>query len=426
MTIDKRKTQPMITFNFLDAPMGYGKTTAIINKVNTKGFKGLGNTERFLVVTPYNAEVNRICENSCCVAPVGVKRDEIKSLLASGENICCTHALFALFTNEHLDIIRESGYNYHLIIDEELSLITDIVGYKRQLNKDNPSIIEQYGKDDYTILKKEGLITETDEHEVLWNEEKEYAGVFVDLKKRLGIHRLFRYGKGIIQMPKRSLWLVFTSVTFCSYRMKDSLLSYYCQLNDITVNYQHIENKEIIEGYKALKPKRLDLLHLYTTPKDISYSCSKYFYSNNCRPQRGEKTSKLRRLSAMFRYFRENIVPSSVDKTAYYWTCYKGYAQYFVDKNLAKKRHRPCNMKAVNDLQVCQIIGYFVNRFMKVSIKNFLQQQGIEVNEKEIALSETIQFIWRSAVRAVAPKPVYVFIGSDGLKKDLDLWKGQE
>ena len=104
MTNEQKQHQQLV-LNFLDAPTGYGKTTAIINKVNREIPEGyFGNPKRFLVVTPFIDEVTRICKETACTAPIGNKSKDIQTLLADGENICCTHSLFNLFSTETLEI----------------------------------------------------------------------------------------------------------------------------------------------------------------------------------------------------------------------------------------------------------------------------------------------------------------------------------
>ena len=107
------------------------------------------------MVTPFIDEVTRICKETACTAPIGNKSKDIQTLLADGENICCTHSLFNLFSTETLEIISTGGYSYSLIIDEEINVISDIMGNKTIRNKENPSLIESYSKKDFEILIKQ-------------------------------------------------------------------------------------------------------------------------------------------------------------------------------------------------------------------------------------------------------------------------------
>lgn len=427
MTNEQKQHQQLV-LNFLDAPTGYGKTTAIINKVNREIPEGyFGNPKRFLVVTPFIDEVTRICKETACTAPIGNKSKDIQTLLADGENICCTHSLFNLFSTETLEIISTGGYSYSLIIDEEINVISDIMGNKTIRNKENPSLIESYSKKDFEILiKQEQISIDPLTKKISWNDDYSYDdGVFDDLRKRLEIVDLFRFGSGLTQMVKRELWECFNEVTICSYRMKESYLAYYCRLSNIGINYQHIENGVIVNGYLPLKPKKLDRIKLYPDQRNKECSYSKYWYQQNIKKDFISKAAK--QLTADFRKFKETFVPKGVDKSLYFWTCYKGYEKALAGKNLSKNKWQPCNIKATNKLVACCIVGYFVNRFANVNVKRFLKDTGgIIVNEEELALSELIQFVWRSNIRTDDLNDVYVFIAADALLNNFSEWLKDE
>ena len=406
-----------LTFAFLDAPTGYGKTTAIIDLINSRPF------ERWLVVTPFKTEVDRICECTSCVQPIGKKTKEILLLLADSLNICCTHALFDLFTDETLELLK--GYN--LIIDEEPTVIKNLVGYNQKKNTDCPSIIEQYAPQDYKLLMDCGLVSVDVDGKLSWNEAhyyntKQYKkdGIFEDLRKRLELYDLYQYGKTIIQCTKRETWCVFKSVLICSYRMQDSFLKYYCDLYNISVQFKHIEGGLIVDGYKPLRPHRLNLLYPVGLPADKSCSCSKNWYQQNIK----EKTKGTKNAVRMKYEFRKlcQLLPKK-DRRKYFWTCYKGYEDFFTyDRNISKKRWRPCNLKATNELTDCCLVGYFVHRFANVKVRNFLNSKGVAVDERALALSELVQFVWRSNIRTKEEKKVTVFLPSFELLKDFKDW----
>jgi len=82
------------------------------------------------------------------------------------------------------------------------------------------------------------------------------------------------------------------------------------------------------------------------------------------------------------------------------------------------KRFLPCNTKATNDYSNCIGVAYLCNRFYDVNCTNFLAQLAKKQNNPELefdndnyALTELLQFIWRSNVRAKdSDKPVYVWV----------------
>ena len=95
----------------VDAPTGQGKTNAAINYMNS-------HNERFLFVTPYKTELQRIiksCPEKKFCQPeaeyskntkVITKKNGIKRLFKSKRNIVTTHALFRLFDEEMIEFCK--------------------------------------------------------------------------------------------------------------------------------------------------------------------------------------------------------------------------------------------------------------------------------------------------------------------------------
>ena len=105
----------------VDMIMGAGKTSSAINYINKSD-----SDERFLFITPYLDELDRIkemCASKNFKEPkeMGTKLYGIKRLITNGENIVSTHALFRRFDNEAIDLCR--AQNYTLIMDE----VTDVI-----------------------------------------------------------------------------------------------------------------------------------------------------------------------------------------------------------------------------------------------------------------------------------------------------------
>ena len=123
--IIQRKDDVYLKFNcnvkIVDMIMGSGKTTSAINYINQAD-----SNEKFLFITPYLDEVDRI-KKSCPFKnfkepkEMGTKLNGIKYLIGQGDNIVSTHALFQRFDNEVIDMCRTQ--NYTLIMDE----VTDVV-----------------------------------------------------------------------------------------------------------------------------------------------------------------------------------------------------------------------------------------------------------------------------------------------------------
>lgn len=67
----------------------------------------------------------------------------------------------------------------------------------------------------------------------------------------------------------------------------------------------------------------------------------------------------------------------------------KGYTKGFV----------PCNSKGTNDFRNRSALAYLINLYPPKDIVNFFAGYGVEVNQDLYALSELLQWIWRSRIR---------------------------
>ena len=81
-----------------------------------------------------------------------------------------------------------------------------------------------------------------------------------------------------------------------------------------------------------------------------------------------------------------------------------GYARGFV----------PCNCRATNIYSEKNCIAYLLNRFLNPLDKGFFEDKGIVINEELWALSELIQFVWRSAIRN--NEEIYLYIPSERMR----------
>ena len=116
----------IIEVNIVDAIMGAGKTTAMINYINS-----LNNDVKILYITPFLTEVERIiksCPDKHFYQPKdnvkNSKLEGIKYLFKHGKNVVSTHALFHYFDQEAVDLAYNN--NYILIMDEVADVVDDL------------------------------------------------------------------------------------------------------------------------------------------------------------------------------------------------------------------------------------------------------------------------------------------------------------
>jgi len=78
------------------------------------------------------------------------------------------------------------------------------------------------------------------------------------------------------------------------------------------------------------------------------------------------------------------------------------------------------NARATNEYQNRNACAYLVNRFENPIIQTYFRQYGLEVNEDLFALSELVQWLFRSAIRN--GEPISLYIPSRRMRKLLEDW----
>lgn len=386
--------------------MGRGKTTAMINYINS-----LSDDIKILYITPFLTEVNRIiesCPTKCFYQPKdNVKKSKlqgIKYLFKKGRNIVSTHSLFRYFDQETIDLAYNN--NYILVMDEVANVVEE---YDKISDDDWNTMLDRY-----VNIDKNGLVR--------WHAEK-YDGVFEPYKELCDLESLAIYGS------KRFLWLfpistfkAFRKIYILTYMFNAQLQKYYYDYFKINYNYLYVSGNSI-ETYKLIdKPEpyiypRYDkLIHILNNDKinqigDLDGSLSKTWYLRN------SNNGLLKILKNNCINFFTHITQT---KSQYnMWTTFKAYKNMISGKGYTKG-FVSSNIRATNNYNDKTAVAYLINKFFNPLIKNFFINNKIEVNEDSFALSEMLQWIWRSAIRD--GKEIWIYIPSKRMRELLQNW----
>lgn len=104
------------------------------------------------------------------------------------------------------------------------------------------------------------------------------------------------------------------------------------------------------------------------------------------------------------------------------WTTFKDYKKNLQGKGYTKG-FLSINMRATNEYRDRTSVAYVANRYMNPVIKNFFSKHNVAIDEDGFALSEMLQFIWRSAIRD--KKEIYLYIPSVRMRNLLTQWISQ-
>lgn len=396
--------------NIVDAIMGAGKTQSIMNYINQSE-----TDKKFLVITPFLDEITRYrtyCKEKNFKSPKFEKKktklDNIKYLIEKGENIVSTHALFQKFDNELIDICR--AQNYTLIMDEVANVI------------DEYSITKQ----DFEILKNTYVTINSETKQLIWKEEySDYKGKFDNEKRLCELGSLVCYGNDLM------VWLFpietfnsFRNIFILTYKFELQLQRYYYDYYGLQYKFWSVEGDDL-ENYHLVDydPNKnyLDydcekLIHICEMDKmnligDRDTDLSKSWYSRN-----KNNTSIKVLKNNIINFFRNIRNDNSSDNI---WTTFKDYQSLLKGKGYTKG-YLPLNSRATNEYRDRTSVVYPVNRYLNPFVKNFFSINGIDVDENGFALSEMLQFIWRSAIRD--GKEIWVYIPSVRMRNLLKQW----
>lgn len=401
----------------IDSIMGSGKTSWAIQFMN-----GSSLNKRFIFITPFKKEIERVINSMEreFVQPEAIeggrKIDSLKKLLIEGRDIVSTHALFLKMDDELIDLIDIQGYT--LILDEVITVLEDV----------------KISQDDLKLLlsakssKGEPVITVNRNGFVQWNDKEYKVGKF----KR--ILDLANAGNLMIHNKTAMYWLFplevfkgFEEVYILTYLFEGQIQRYYFDLFKVSYKYYSVGNVEgnyeLIE-YIPLKEEQRDhlckLIHIHyskTTDKNDLNRIGKGrgpFSKSHLEKLVGTKSKRDIIKNNSYNFYRHKLkVPSD----AVMWTTFKEFKPKLQPTGL-KSQFVAVTAKATNDYADKSVCIYLANRFMNPVTKQFFTSRNVEVNEDLFALSELVQWVFRSRIRK--GEEIYIYIPSERMRTLLE------
>lgn len=428
----KDTMEHLTTITVIDAIMGAGKTTYAIDYMNRQDtqnhadrFAGLPGDRKFLYVTPILTEVARV-QDACQPlqfrdpAPVhGSKFYHLGRLVEEGQNVATTHRLFSMLSQAIYRDLRKQ--NYTLVIDEVLTCCDHFTDMSRS---------------DKDLLFDGGFVyIEEKTSRLRWNHDRhaDYRGRFDQVRN------LCDNGNLVAYVPKNAakrdalviLWQFpseflqcFSRVVVLTYLFHGSPMKSYLEAEGLNFDMQSVgpggtlvpwgENSE-----RATKEKLRQLVTIYDGRLNaVGKSVGKTNPLSSSWFKRATLTDYAKLRQATISFFKHHAgTPSALNA----WTTFKDRraklkgTRYGRDDNWV-----PLNAKATNDYIEKRSLAYLANRFSLPLLKGYFEDRGITVNDDVYALSEMVQWLWRSGIRR--GDPVSVYVPSDRMRRLLKLW----
>lgn len=404
----------LISIKVLDAIMGTGKTSAIIDHINNHP------EQRYVYIAPYLSEAHRI-KQSCPQAHFVEPSNKIKefkfrklthtaSLIEQGRNIASTHQSFKNYTPEMLENIRKQGYT--LFIDENVDVLE----------------LLDINMDDMQMAVDAGYVTVQDDVYTLVKED--YNGeLFREMFELLKTHKVSR----LVDRDQNSFfyWAIppdlitaFKDVFICTYMFEGQSLHHMLAMYHLPYERIGVELTDDggyrfgkYPGYIPKYTKELkNRIHILESDKLNSIGDGYYAISQNW--FNSDDRQDIDQLKNNIVNFYKNIYPDG-GANKRLWASYnsavcslkgKGYSKAFLT----------FNARASNEYRQRDCLVYAVNIFHNVAVKAYYARHGVYVDDNLYALSTMVQWIWRSAIRE--GKEINIYIPSRRMRELLTNW----
>jgi len=418
-------------FKVYDAMMGSGKTTRIIDEIKTAD-----NSQNFLYITPLLNECHRIAgttydQDDILKRPIittedetsihyeylddavlkdkrfkhpnykgGNKAESLQHLLKNKENVVSTHQLFMNLTPSML----EDASDYVLIIDETIQVYDVYAEYTSKelealfrlgwIKIDDDKVTLRFQRDNFgdnggdpTGTKYENLASMCDLGQLLYVDQKLIVW-------ELSIDTLKAF---------KEVWIA-------TYMFEGSQMSAY--LKSYGANYELIKF-----GNKPSDIKHLvnisDNKHINDVGVKTTALSSSHFKTN-------KKVLCEQLAKNLDNYFRNHAKAKKTDRL---WTSFKE-----VSSSVAGTRYKDewlaFNTKATNEYKDKSNLAYLLNLYPNPMVVKASAMKGYPVKEDIFALSEMVQWIWRSAIRE--DNEINIYVPSQRMRSLLVAWLNDE
>lgn len=388
-----------------DSLMGTGKTFNLTERINASSSQ-----TRWFVVTPLLTETVRIgnaCPRKSFHLPeqsetTRSKEPDLLWAINTGKNIVTTHSMFERF--ELTPAIKESiiRNNYRLVIDETIDVI---------------SLLDETKKD-ISLLFNQGVI-EVDENGCIHWLDNDYTGKFKNTMQHVKKGNVYWYKKAALRIFPIEKFDAFPELEVLTYLFEGSPMHLYLSLSGYSFRFFNIQNGVRISGkhdFYNEKCKIQEKILIYNGKfnkigESKALTSSWFKDKKRCTPDNMKAISQ-----ATYNYLYNTCHASSGNAM---WTILESQKEKCALRGY-KMSFLSCNARASNDYAESRYLAYLLNRYNNPIIKHWFLDHGVKLDDDQFALSELVQWIWRSAIRN--DQEIHVFIPSARMRSILINW----
>lgn len=365
--------------------MGTGKTSWAIDKMSND------DNNSYIYITPYLTEIQRIktnITNKKFYEPVNVgngKLDSLHNLLLKNKDIASTHALFKMSSDATKELLKAN--NYILILDEVMDVIEQV----------------KLKKDDLKLLLDNELISidENNNNMVVWNKDKlDISTKYDDIKQMCLNNNIYMVNNTLFMWTfPVDIFKTFKEVYILTYLFDGQIQKYYYDLYNINYEYKsiHKQNDKYIIGEYINKYNMKSIKSRINIIDDNINNIGQNEFSLSSSWYKKDKNKLLieQLKNHTYNYFNNKIKGQSKYNM---WTTFKAQ-QNKITGNGYRRGFVSLTARATNDYCNKYNLAYLSNIYFNPLVKQFFIDRKVNVNEDIYALSELIQWIWRSRIR---------------------------
>ena len=407
----------MTKIKVIDALPGTGKSTAIFNLMRQN------KADKWIYVSPLKTEIMKtkikvkgletdvegrvqkeIPELSFKAPKGNSKTTDVLKLLEDGENISCTHELFKRMGERHWQLIKDQGYR--VVLDEEVIPVEwfDCKGgdVRYMIKKGSVEIEGPYSK---VVLKDD--LRDFDNSNLKEIAEAASQGILYTAKNPTQVNFL------VTHLPI-DLFVAAKQTIILTYMFKGSILDSFLKLHNLTWEPLTIKlyktNKEVIkslrDNIRFKSTKALDAV----TRLSFSVDC----YNRLNKAQRNLIGTAWRSIA---RHTPDDRLLTTMPKPS----AHSG--PNYVGNNKMRSISNSwlwSGTRATNDHADKDVVAYLVNKYPNQAVKVYFNTHNLPIDDEHFALSEMLQFLFRSALRK--GKPIDLYMPSERMKNLLTGW----
>jgi hypothetical protein len=416
-----------------DNVMGSGKTTAMFNMMEAILKKDL--SARFVYVSPLlkevggyrlekdgkpigNYQLGRVQERLpeyCFMFPLSTgegKTRAMMELIATGENIACTHSCFQCMTKDDIALIESSGYT--LIIDESIDAYETLAISKSDLKM--ALISGTLLVDKTNALTWDTINNPIDEIDSGWQREvanicENHSAWLID-------------GQVVLSEFPMPLLKAFVSVEVMTYMFEATTMAAWCKANDVTIVKSDVLLQFDMRTEVSIKSMIKDKIRLYQPKSRKNFALSYNWWANAKQPTLDTLTTHA------FNFAKSINKLDGIKANDMIVTCPKNKWFTDTDNNTGKGKARGRSYskatwvsntcRATNAYSDKRAVLYMSNKSPSPMLTKHLSSVDVRMDRMDYALSELLQFVWRGCIRN--GETMHLYIMNQELEKAFSNW----